>query len=180
MNQFEIRCSRCGKSKRVRYDNFVKTSYEWKSGGGTLICPRCAKECSYITGRDQIPVCACVIWSPMVSEMMISVPTEKGKTMDDLIRRKTITNDVCDACNKQFSDEPCEPAECLILQAISDVPAVEAEPVNKDGCEYCQDCGFTEEPFTVITHRGREINVIFNYCPLCGRNLYRDEGEGNV
>ncbi len=53
MNQFEISCSRCGKRKRVRQDNFVKTSYEWKSGGGTLICPKCAKECSYITSRDQ-------------------------------------------------------------------------------------------------------------------------------
>ncbi len=53
MNQFEIRCSRCGKRKRVRYDNFVKTSYEWKSGGGTLICPKCAKGCNRITSRDQ-------------------------------------------------------------------------------------------------------------------------------
>lgn len=53
MNQFEISCSRCGKKKRVRTDNFIKTSYEWKSGGGTLICPKCAKKCTYITSRDQ-------------------------------------------------------------------------------------------------------------------------------
>ena len=43
MRQFEISCSRCGKRKRVRWDNFIKTTYEWKSGGGTLICPECAE-----------------------------------------------------------------------------------------------------------------------------------------
>ena len=53
MKQFEISCSRCGKRKRVRLDNFVDTSYEWKSGGGTLICPKCAKWCNEITSRDQ-------------------------------------------------------------------------------------------------------------------------------
>ncbi len=106
--------------------------------------------------------------------LLTCVPAEKGKTMDDLIRRKTITNDVCDACNKQFSDEPCEPAECLILQAISDVPAVEAESVNKDGCEYCRGCVYSDIPFPVITSRGNVRNVIFNFCPFCGRNLYRN------
>lgn len=53
MKQFEISCSRCGKRKRIRTDNFLKTSYHWKSGGGTLICPECAKECNVITSRDQ-------------------------------------------------------------------------------------------------------------------------------
>lgn len=53
MKQFEISCSRCGKRKRVRWDNFVKTSYHWKSGGGTLICPECASHCTVITSRDQ-------------------------------------------------------------------------------------------------------------------------------
>ena len=53
MKQFEISCSRCGKRKRVMLDNFIKTSYNWKSGGGTLICPECAPNCNTITSRDQ-------------------------------------------------------------------------------------------------------------------------------
>ena len=52
MKQFEISCSRCGKKKRIRLDNFVKTTYQWKSGGGTLICPSCANHCNVITSRD--------------------------------------------------------------------------------------------------------------------------------
>lgn len=53
MKQFKIYCSRCGKRKRVRWDNFIKTTYLWKSGGGTLICPECALNCNTITSRDQ-------------------------------------------------------------------------------------------------------------------------------
>ena len=53
MNQFEIYCSRCGKRKRVRWDNFIKTTYNWKSGGDTLICPECAPNCNTVTSRDQ-------------------------------------------------------------------------------------------------------------------------------
>ena len=53
MKQFEISCSRCGKRKRIRKDNFVPTSRIWKSGGSTLICPECSKYCKAITSRDQ-------------------------------------------------------------------------------------------------------------------------------
>lgn len=53
MRQFEISCSRCGKRKRVRIDNFVEITYRWKSGGSTLICPQCAPQCTTITSRDQ-------------------------------------------------------------------------------------------------------------------------------
>lgn len=53
MRQFEISCSRCGKRKRIRHSNFIKTTYHWKSGGSTLICPECAKGCNVITSRDQ-------------------------------------------------------------------------------------------------------------------------------
>ena len=53
MKQFTIQCSRCGKRKRVRKENFIRTSYDWQSGGATLICPNCADECSLITSREQ-------------------------------------------------------------------------------------------------------------------------------
>lgn len=53
MRQFEISCSRCGKKKRVRHDNFIRVSYNWKSGGGTLICPDCARHCNVIVSRDK-------------------------------------------------------------------------------------------------------------------------------
>lgn len=53
MRQFEISCSRCGKRKRVRLENFIVVSENWKSGGSTLICPDCARHCNVLTSRDQ-------------------------------------------------------------------------------------------------------------------------------
>lgn len=53
MKQFNIQCSRCGSRKRVRKDNFIRTSYDWQSGGNTLICPKCADVCRIITSREQ-------------------------------------------------------------------------------------------------------------------------------
>lgn len=71
MRQFEIDCSRCGRRKRVRVANFVKTTYEWKSGGSTLICPECAKGCNVITSRDQTI-------QNMVREMFNTSNMQKG------------------------------------------------------------------------------------------------------
>ena len=71
MKQFEISCSRCGKRKRVRRDNFVQTSRIWKSGGSTLICPECARYCNVITSRDQT-------LENMVREMFIASEPWKG------------------------------------------------------------------------------------------------------
>lgn len=95
--------------------------------------------------------------------------------MGDLISRKAILNYVCDACNKQFSDKPCEPAECLILQAISVATAVEAEPVRhgrwiaEDGPDEdgngqyrCSQCGAGEKHIQGLT---------VPYCWKCGANM---------
>ena len=38
-------------------------------------------------------------------------------------------------------------------------------------CPHCAVATFTDEPFTVITQMGRAVNVIFNFCPVCGRDL---------
>ena len=53
MTPFEIQCSRCGARQQVQADNFVAVSYEWKSGGETLICPVCSKGCATLTDRDR-------------------------------------------------------------------------------------------------------------------------------
>lgn len=40
-------------------------------------------------------------------------------------------------------------------------------------CQYCRNVAFTNEPFKVITKMGREIEVTFNHCPVCGDALNR-------
>lgn len=38
-------------------------------------------------------------------------------------------------------------------------------------CEYCRETSFTDSKFEVKTQRGQIVGVIFNYCPVCGRDL---------
>ncbi len=38
-------------------------------------------------------------------------------------------------------------------------------------CKYCHGVYRTDKPFKVITQMGRTVEVVFNYCPFCGRPL---------
>lgn len=46
--------------------------------------------------------------------------------MRDLIRFDDAQKAVCDGCNRQFSDEACEPSDCLIQEALVHVLPVDA------------------------------------------------------
>lgn len=48
------------------------------------------------------------------------------------------------------------------------------------GCEYCRGAAYTDKPFKVITQMGREVEVIFNFCPVCGNEIGWPEEERNV
>lgn len=49
--------------------------------------------------------------------------------------------------------------------------ALDAAEQNEKGCNLCRDLGFSPEPFLVATHRGNQVETVFNYCPVCGRKL---------
>lgn len=38
-------------------------------------------------------------------------------------------------------------------------------------CEYCRGAVYSNKPLKVITIMGRELEVIFRYCPVCGDEL---------
>lgn len=42
--------------------------------------------------------------------------------------------------------------------------------MNK-GCEYCKGRAYTKKPLTVITKYGRKIELVFEFCPNCGRKM---------
>lgn len=39
------------------------------------------------------------------------------------------------------------------------------------GCEYCKGRAYTKKPLTVITKYGRNIELVFEFCPNCGRKM---------
>lgn len=49
--------------------------------------------------------------------------------------------------------------------------ALDAAEQNEKGCRLCIGRAFSPEPFLVETHRGNRVEVVFNYCPACGRKL---------
>ena len=44
-------------------------------------------------------------------------------------------------------------------------------------CEYCRGAVYSNKPLKVITLMGRELEVIFSYCPVCGDQLPMTEED---
>lgn len=60
----------------------------------------------------------------------------------------------------------------LIRELVAEQPTIEAEPVRRGkGCEYCKGRAFTNKPLTVTTRTMKRVQVVFNFCPKCGRKM---------
>ena len=44
---------------------------------------------------------------------------------------------MCEICNRNYSDEPCDPSDCVFCNAIKDSPTIDAVPVVR-----CRECSF--------------------------------------
>ena len=92
----------------------------------------------------------------------------------EYIERMTAISAACKGCNKEFTNEPCEPAECHIQQGLFAIPAADVVEVrhgvweeNIVGfCNVCMECGAIVER-TAIKNRSGELN----YCPNCGADM---------
>lgn len=42
---------------------------------------------------------------------------------------------MCELCNQDYSDEPCEPSDCVFYNAIKTAPTIDAVPVVR-----CREC----------------------------------------
>ena len=47
---------------------------------------------------------------------------------------------MCELCNQDYSDVPCEPSDCVFYNAIETVPAIDAVPVVR--CRECIYCSW--------------------------------------
>lgn len=55
----------------------------------------------------------------------------------DYIKREDALEEACKGCNEQFSEEPCEPSDCVIMQRLADIPSADVVEVVR-----CKDCRY--------------------------------------
>lgn len=80
---------------------------------------------------------------------------------------------MCFKCNDEYSDEPCEPSDCVFYNAINDAPTIDAVEVLR--CKHCKhyhaviidektgeigDWGICDQPWR---NEGYDINET-DYC----------------
>ena len=46
---------------------------------------------------------------------------------------------MCELCNQDYSDEPCEPSDCVFYNAIETAPTIYAVPVVR-----CRECVYKD------------------------------------
>ena len=102
--------------------------------------------------------------------------------MAEYIERMTAISVACKGCNKEFPNEPCEPAECYIQQGLFAIPTagvvevrhgewVESDiPDEKYVCSVCGGaCWYYDYQGDLAKSR---------YCPNCGAQMDR-KGDNN-
>jgi len=102
--------------------------------------------------------------------------------MDEYIKRESFMKRLCERCNEEMSESPCEPSDCFAREVIKTFPAADVAPVRHgrwvdrivDENEviqpwmkryYCSEC----------LEGGNQS--WFKFCPNCGAKM--DGGDGN-
>ena len=124
-----------------------------------------------------------------------------------LIDANVLKKCTCEWCNTHYSDEPCEPSECIEMLRIDGQPTVDAVEVvhgrwvltaNEEHSNYrwnvtaeCSEChlskgevwagffpGFPKELAEDIALESAKSVKMDNYCPNCGASMRDGDGNG--
>ena len=64
--------------------------------------------------------------------------SEKTSNEKRLIDANELKKRMCFKCNDEYSDEPCEPGDCVFCNAINDAQTIDAVEVVR--CRKCKHC----------------------------------------
>ena len=98
-----------------------------------------------------------------------------------LIDANELTKLMCRACNNECCEEPCEPGECFIYDAVDNAPTVDAVEVvhgywyAHHGITICSHCQAMFDADLVMLQIPSTWKMP-NYCPNCGAKM---DGDGN-
>lgn len=65
----------------------------------------------------------------------------------------------------------CVNGDGVARELFDDGYRKQREGEKSKGCEYCKGRAYTKKPLTVITKYGRRIELVFEFCPNCGRKM---------
>lgn len=94
-----------------------------------------------------------------------------------LIDADALKKCTCEWCNTHYSDEPCEPSECIEMLRIDGQPTVDAVEVvhgrwvqmefwTGGGTWRCSECGRQ-----IMFMNGTPTTENMHYCPGCGADM---------
>ena len=63
---------------------------------------------------------------------------EKSSNKKRLIDANELKKKMCFKCNDEYSDEPCEPSDCVFCNSINDAQTIDAVEVVR--CRECKHC----------------------------------------
>ena len=81
-----------------------------------------------------------------------------------LIDADELKKRMCFKCNNEYSDEPCEPSDCVFCNAINDASTLDTVPVVR--CRECKQGEVDDPDFPdqYYCHMGCEWNKGDFYC----------------
>ena len=67
-----------------------------------------------------------------------------GEDKHEYIERDALIKRLCERCNEEMSESPCEPSDCCVREVIKTIPAADVAPVRHarwDENGRCSNCG---------------------------------------
>lgn len=108
--------------------------------------------------------------------------------MDEYISKEAALKKLCYNCNNELSEEPCEPSDCFILEAIRSLPAADVAQVRHGRWESvknpqwpayshdkCSLCGWWNTKNALCYDGRKKPGHALNYCPNCGAKMDKED-----
>lgn len=67
-------------------------------------------------------------------------------------------------------ESPMDIAIDTAIEALKQ-STIEPEVRHGNGCSYCKGRAYSKKPVTVITRNMKRVEVVFEYCPACGKKM---------
>ena len=91
----------------------------------------------------------------------------------EYIERYALIKRLCERCNEEMSESPCEPSDCFVREVIKTIPAADVSPVRHTRwLEVREKRLFGEHYFLCSNCKSRNgLMIPFNYCHNCGAKM---------